>query len=112
MIASLVFAAGLSTTVAAQAGQAILKEVPKDGEIPHGKVVLVDDGTCPKGEVKEITGCNREKAIPPQASTRIPEALDRLIELFTAINKPLEVAKWRAERAKHDRLAPLPREKN
>ena len=43
----------------------------------------------------------REKTIPPQASTRLPEALDRLIEFYTATNKPDEVKKWQAERAKY-----------
>jgi hypothetical protein len=33
----------------------------------------------------------REKTIPPQSSTRIPETLDRLIALYTATNKPNEV---------------------
>ena len=32
----------------------------------------------------------------------------QLIEVYTALNKPDEVAKWRAEWAKHDRLAPKP----
>jgi hypothetical protein len=32
---------------------------------------------------------------------RIPEALDRLIELYTAIHKPDEAKTWRAERAKY-----------
>jgi hypothetical protein len=32
---------------------------------------------------------------------RIPETLDWLIELYTAINKPDESNKWRAERAKY-----------
>jgi hypothetical protein len=41
-----------------------LKEVPKDGEIPYGKVVYVDDKKCPKGEIKEITGGSQEKNIP------------------------------------------------
>jgi hypothetical protein len=50
--------------IAAQAGQPVLKEVPKEGDIPYGKVILVDDGTCPKGEVKEVTGGSRAKAIP------------------------------------------------
>jgi serine/threonine protein kinase len=45
----------------------------------------------------------REKAIPPPAATRLPEALDRLIELYTATNKPDEVKKWRAERARYDK---------
>jgi tetratricopeptide (TPR) repeat protein len=42
----------------------------------------------------------REKSIPPQGRNRLPEALDRLIELYTAINQPDEAKKWRAERAK------------
>ena len=53
----------------------------------------------------------REKTIPPQASTRLPEALDRLIELYTATNKPDEVKKWQAERAKYPATAPPPGQK-
>jgi eukaryotic-like serine/threonine-protein kinase len=43
----------------------------------------------------------REKTIPPQANTRIPEALDRLIELSRAMKRPDDAEKWRAERAKY-----------
>jgi tetratricopeptide (TPR) repeat protein len=43
----------------------------------------------------------REKTIPKGGETRIPEVLDRLIELSTATNKPEEAKKWRAERAKY-----------
>jgi tetratricopeptide (TPR) repeat protein len=43
----------------------------------------------------------REKAIPPPTAACIPEALDRLIELYTATNRPDEVKKWQAERAKY-----------
>jgi tetratricopeptide (TPR) repeat protein len=39
----------------------------------------------------------REATIPPQGKVRIPEAIDRLIELSTATNKPDEVKKWRKE---------------
>jgi len=45
----------------------------------------------------------REKAIPPQGTTRVPEALDRLIELYTATSRPDEVKKWQAERARYPR---------
>jgi len=48
----------------------------------------------------------REKTISPQGATRLPEALDRLIELYTATNKPDEVKKWRAERAKYPEAKP------
>ena len=53
----------------------------------------------------------REKTIPPQGITRIPEALDRLIELATATNKPDDVKKWQAERAKYPDASPTPGEK-
>jgi eukaryotic-like serine/threonine-protein kinase len=53
----------------------------------------------------------REKTVPPQGSARVPEALDRLIEVCTAANKPDEVKKWQAERAKYPFMAPMPREK-
>jgi eukaryotic-like serine/threonine-protein kinase len=57
----------------------------------------------------------REKTIPPQGNTRLPEALDRLIELYTATNKPDEVKKWLVERAKYPPaplpVAPMPRVK-
>ena len=43
----------------------------------------------------------REKTIPEQGNVRFPEALDRLIELSMALNKPDEAKKWQAERAKY-----------
>jgi serine/threonine-protein kinase len=53
----------------------------------------------------------REKAIPPPATPRIPEALDRLIELYTATNQPAKAKKLQAERAKHPRAGkPQPTE--
>jgi eukaryotic-like serine/threonine-protein kinase len=53
----------------------------------------------------------REKTIPEQGKIRLPEALDRLIELYTATNKPDDVKKWQAERAKYPAAAPPPRKK-
>jgi eukaryotic-like serine/threonine-protein kinase len=51
----------------------------------------------------------REKSIPPQGITRISEALDRLIELYTATNKPDEAKKYRELRAKYPEVGPQPR---
>jgi hypothetical protein len=48
----------------------------------------------------------REKTIPPQDATRIPQALDRLIDFYIATNKPDEAKKWQAERAKYPATAP------
>jgi tetratricopeptide (TPR) repeat protein len=55
----------------------------------------------------------REKTIPQfgGGELRIPEALDRLIELATATDKPDEATRWRAERAKYPTIAPVPHEK-
>jgi len=53
----------------------------------------------------------REKAIPPQGNTRIPEALDRLIDLSTAMEKPGDVKKWQAERVKYPAQSTKPLEK-
>ena len=45
----------------------------------------------------------REKSIPKfgGGDKRIPEALDALIELYTATTKPEELKKWQSERAKN-----------
>jgi tetratricopeptide (TPR) repeat protein len=48
----------------------------------------------------------REKTIPPQASTCIPEAVGRLIDLYAATYKAEEVKKWQAERAKYPNAKP------
>jgi hypothetical protein len=60
----LAIAAGLP--FACLAAIEILKEEPPKGTIPLGKVVYVDDGTCPSGEVKEITGGDMRRSIPRQ----------------------------------------------
>jgi hypothetical protein len=39
----------------------------------------------------------REKTIPPQAKVRLIEALQRLVKLYEAPDKPDEATKWREE---------------
>jgi len=48
----------------------------------------------------------REKTIPPAGAIRLPEALDRLIELSTATNEPDEAKKWQELRAKYSEPKP------
>ena len=38
----------------------------------------------------------REATIPPAAKTRLPEAIRRLVDLYTAWEKPEEAEKWQA----------------
>lgn len=53
----------------------------------------------------------RQKTIPPPAGERISEALDRLIDLYTATNKPDEVKKYQELRAKYPKVVPMPKAK-
>jgi hypothetical protein len=58
---SLVTAALLLLTAAAHSQ--ILKNEPTMGNFPTGKRVLVDDGTCPAGQIKEVTGGSKTQNI-------------------------------------------------
>ncbi len=40
-------------------------------------------------------------SLEPQDAPRIPEAIERLIELYTATNKPDAAKKWQVERANY-----------
>jgi len=51
----------------------------------------------------------REASIPPTIkSDRFAAAADRLVALYTALNKPAEVKKWQAERARHPSIPSAP----
>jgi non-specific serine/threonine protein kinase/serine/threonine-protein kinase len=52
--------------------------------------------------LKGYDGMNKRKnKIPKEAKNRLPQAIDRLFELYTAMNKPEDAKKWQAERAKY-----------
>jgi eukaryotic-like serine/threonine-protein kinase len=40
----------------------------------------------------------REKSIPPEGNIRLPEAVERLVQLYEALDKKDEVARWTKER--------------
>jgi formylglycine-generating enzyme required for sulfatase activity/uncharacterized caspase-like protein len=44
-------------------GAEVLNREPPEGTLLSGKRVLVDDGTCPKGQIKELVGGDRKKGI-------------------------------------------------
>lgn len=75
-------------------------------------MALYDDRPVVKvidfGVAKASGGTLTEKTIPPLGNTRIPEAIDRLIELYTATNKPDEAKKDRELRAKYRPEPALP----
>lgn len=53
-----------AAVVVALAGAAVAQVArePAMGAMKEGEVVLVDDGSCPKGQIKRIVGGNHVKA--------------------------------------------------
>ena len=49
--------AGMMIPAAAE----VLKREPPMGQLREGQTVLVDDGSCPKGQIKEVVGGNHVK---------------------------------------------------
>jgi hypothetical protein len=47
----------------------VVKQEPFEGKMVPGAVVLVDDGTCGKGKIKEVTG-GEIGAMDPRPRTR------------------------------------------
>ena len=47
-----------SAATAVPAAAEILKREPPMGALREGQRVLVDDGTCPQGQIKEVIGGN------------------------------------------------------
>ena len=48
--------AGLALLGLAGCTQTIHKMEPPAGTLPAGQKVLVDDGSCPAGQIKQVTG--------------------------------------------------------
>jgi hypothetical protein len=48
--------------MAGSAEARILKHEPPMGALKEGQHVLVDDGSCPAGQIKEVIGGNHVKA--------------------------------------------------
>lgn len=65
MKAALVIAMLCLSTAPAQAQQ-VLKSEPPMGSVKEGERLLIDDGTCAKGQIKEIVGGNIAKRIQRQ----------------------------------------------
>jgi hypothetical protein len=51
--------------------QRVLKQEPPLGSLATGKSVLVDDGTCPKGQIKKVTGGHMQRR-EPRSVTCVP----------------------------------------
>ena len=72
----LVFAAVFAVATTVLSGQSlaeVLKREPPMGQLREGQVVLVDDGSCPAGQIKQVTGGNHVKAGGFQANCTDPD---------------------------------------
>ena len=63
-IAAIALASLVMSPSVAEVKVEYLKEEPPKDSLRYGQVVYVDDGTCPAGQVKEITGGNSRRSIP------------------------------------------------
>ncbi len=59
-LAATIAALALSATTRPSLAE-VLKREPPMGQLREGQIVLVDDGTCPAGQIKQVTGGNHVK---------------------------------------------------
>src|SRR5439155_14430100 len=65
----------LLLAVSSSDAQFVVKQEPFEGQMAPGGIVLVDDGTCGKGKIKEVTGGELSPAISrPRTRRCIPRA--------------------------------------
>ncbi len=62
ILAAVILLLGCRFGYADGGSQPYLKQEPPTGGLPSGQVVLVDDGTCPAGQIKQVTGGNGSAA--------------------------------------------------
>jgi hypothetical protein len=68
-------ALALLLTTSSSHAQVVVKQEPFDGQMVPGGIVLVDDGTCAKNKIKEVTGGEIGAMKPrPRTRTCIPRA--------------------------------------
>jgi hypothetical protein len=57
ILVALAFTVGLSVSTSSAPAQ-VLKKEPPMGQLREGQTVLVDDGSCPVGQIKQVIGGN------------------------------------------------------
>jgi hypothetical protein len=58
IVGSVAFALVLASNGSCKA-RTVVKQEPMEGKVVPGQVILVDDGTCGKAKIKEVTGGGR-----------------------------------------------------
>ena len=60
LLVAVAFPAGLSATASSTLAE-VLKTEPPMGQLREGQTVLVDDGSCPVGQIWQVIGGNHVK---------------------------------------------------
>ena len=76
-ILSVVAASLASVALAQPVAAEILKKEPPMGQMREGQVVLVDDGTCPAGQIKQVIGGNHVKVGGTKHIERVHRCIPR-----------------------------------
>jgi hypothetical protein len=63
-------AAGACRGQGSQDNPQVVKQEPPEGKMYPGQVLLVDDGTCGKGRIKEVTGGEINPLMNPRPRSR------------------------------------------
>jgi hypothetical protein len=72
IVGSAAFASFLAASSSCNA-QTVVKQEPFEGGMSPGAIILVDDGTCGKGKIKQVTGGELGAMNPrPRARKCIP----------------------------------------
>ncbi len=62
-------------TASSSHAQMVVKQEPFDGQMVPGQVILVDDGSCGRGKIKQVTGGEIGAMNPrPRTRTCVPKA--------------------------------------
>jgi hypothetical protein len=69
--------AAMTVTLITPVHAEILKNEPKMGDPKRNRTMLVDDGTCPKGQIKRVVGRNQVKATGTKHIVRISTCVRR-----------------------------------
>jgi hypothetical protein len=62
LLPAIVVSAVATIAFVTQATAEVLKREPPMGQLREGQIVLVDDGSCPAGQIKQVTGGNHVAA--------------------------------------------------
>jgi hypothetical protein len=63
-------AAGACRAQGSQDNSQVVKQEPAEGKMYPGQVLLVDDGTCGRGRIKEVTGGEINPLMNPRPRSR------------------------------------------